>query len=173
MLNKRILRITFIFYFILLAWLILFKGNVAQYCLKYHKICLIPFADQSSYGSKLAKYICDIGNFVLFIPAGIYFCLFFRNNKSYVRILSAIGLTFALSLFFEVMQYVLVIGYSSITDIIENTIGGIIGIIIYEPLKNLVSNETINKINKYTLFVIIPLGVFVIINTIIHIDLYL
>ena len=44
--------------------------------------------------------------------------------------LRAIILAFMLSSFYETTQYVLTIGFPDITDVIDNTVGAIIGVII-------------------------------------------
>ena len=57
--------------------------------------------------------------------------------------------------------------------LIHNLIGGLIGVIIYESLKRFVSESKIDLINKYTLYVIIPISAFAIVSTLIHIKYYL
>ena len=59
------------------------------------------------------------------------------------------------------------------TDLIHNLIGELIGVIIYELLKRFVSESKLDLINKYTLYIIIPISAFAIINTLIHIKYYL
>lgn len=172
MINKKKLMCVYIFYCILLSWVILFRLNIAEFCGKYNGICYIPFEDKYNYTSSLAKFICEIGNVISFIPAGIYLSLFFKENQIINRVLKSICFIIILSLFFEVVQYILVIGFSSTTDLIHNTIGGLIGIVIYEVFRRYVSNEKINLINKVTLYFIIPLSVFAVISTLININLY-
>lgn len=173
MINKKRLLMTYIFYLIILLWVILFRLNIEQFCGKYNGISLIPFADKDFYTSTFARYACEIGNAISFIPSGIYLSLFFKKDKSTTRILKSICFIILLSLFLEIIQYILVIGVSSTTDLIHNLIGGLIGVIIYESLKRFVSEPKIDLINKYTLYVIIPISAFAIINTLIHIKYYL
>ena len=49
------------------------------------------------------------------------------------------------SLLFEIVQYTFAIGRSDITDIIENTLGGCIGIFVYNIFK-WIFKEKVNKI---------------------------
>ena len=63
------------------------------------------------------------------------------------KILSIIGLT----LVFESIQFVLAIGISDITDIIANTLGGVIGIGIYELLFKVLKHRSYKFINLFAL----------------------
>lgn len=173
MLNRKLLIKVYVFYMVLLSWVILFKMNIPKYCINDHGINLIPFADRDFYGSAFARYACEIGNVITFVPAGLYLPLFFKEDKMMNRILKVIGFILLLSLFFEVTQYVFKIGISSTTDLIHNLLGGLVGLVLYETLKRFVQNKTIDKINKYTLYILIPVCVFAFVNTLIHINLYL
>lgn len=82
-----------------------------------------------------------VGNIILFIPMGIYFSIFFKKDKKYFN-LFRIAL---ISLGFEVLQYILAIGASDITDIITNCIGGVIGIVIYLIIKRLFKTDINSK----------------------------
>ncbi|MEG1003760.1 MAG: VanZ family protein, partial [Clostridium sp.] len=91
---------------------------------------LIPFNDiLNGYYNKLDIF----GNIILFIPLGIYINIIMKNNKA----LKNIYIIVVISLLLETIQYIFGIGASDITDIITNTIGGILGIFIYMILKNL------------------------------------
>jgi len=173
MIDKRNLIKVFILYFVLLMWVILFRMNVADFCGKYNGIVFKPFSDEFNYTSDFARKVCIIGNILTFIPMGIYLCLFFKNRRFYKRV--GFGLCFSLlaSLFLEIIQYIFVIGISSMTDLIHNLIGGLIGICIYESLKFFVSDKVINNINKYTFFILIPIVAFALINTVINMNLYI
>jgi len=173
MINRKRLLITYLFYIIILIWFILFRLNIKEFCGKYNGISLIPFADKYNYTSYFARYACEIGNVISFIPSGIYLTLFFKEEKFLNRFLKSICYIFCLSLFLEIVQYFLVIGISSTTDLLHNSLGGLIGVSLYETLKKFVSTKRIDDINKYTLFIIIPLSIFAVINTLIHINLYI
>ena len=68
------------------------------------------------------------------------------------------------SLIFEVSQYIFGIGASDITDIITNTIGGVIGIGIYMIIKKVFKDD--NKIKNFiticSMLVMIPVAIIVI-----------
>ncbi|WP_066715633.1 VanZ family protein [Clostridium sp. Marseille-P299] len=87
-----------------------------------------------TYFNKLDFY----GNIVLFIPFGIYLGLMARNISRAKKI----AMFTLLSLFFETFQYVFGIGASDISDVITNTIGGIIGLCIYKIFKKFLKDDT-------------------------------
>ena len=84
---------------------------------------LVPF-----YVSKIKDISFFRGNllynFLFFVPFGIFACLL-KPDWTLVRKVVPIML---LSLLFEVLQYILGIGVSDITDLITNTAGGVAGI---------------------------------------------
>lgn len=126
---KILLITSFVFYTGFLLWNIIFKYvspievfSSERYCSR--TISLIPFNDiiQGNY-NKLDLF----GNIILFIPLGIYISIFL-NNKTIKNILSIL----IISLVFESCQYIFGIGATDITDVITNTIGGVIGIYFYK-----------------------------------------
>ena len=171
--NKKLLTGAFLLYVILLAWFILFRANVPEFCGKYRGIELVPFADKDNYVSATAKYLTQIGNVVLFIPAGLYFPLFLRQSRWPIRVAGSFALVLLLSLALEATQYALTIGLSSMTDLIENGAGGIVGIILYESLKKVTPAKRIDAINLGTIIVASPFCLVAIVNTLTHIHLYL
>ena len=58
---------------------------------------------------------------------------------------------FCVSLFYEVMQYVLAIGGSDITDLIGNTLGGVAGIGVFAVLYQLFGRKVIKVLNVLAL----------------------
>lgn len=101
MIDKKLLSRTFILYIILLSWVILFRLNIREFCGKYNGISLIPFEDKYNYTSSFARYACEIGNVISFIPSGIYLSLFFRDDNFIKRFLNSILFIFLLSLFLK------------------------------------------------------------------------
>jgi glycopeptide antibiotics resistance protein len=78
------------------------------------------------------------GNIVMFIPAGIYIILENANKTISKNIMSVM----AASLLIEVVQFVFKRGAFDIDDIILNTLGGIIGIFIYQICKRIFQNDS-------------------------------
>ncbi|MEG2283729.1 MAG: VanZ family protein [Bacilli bacterium] len=101
---------------------------------------LIPFEYSNNIGFKF--HISEvINNLIIFIPFGIYLRMLTKSNSK------IIGYGFIFSLCLEVMQFILMIGASDVTDIITNTLGVIIGVALYNLLLKLFkSNDKINKV---------------------------
>jgi glycopeptide antibiotics resistance protein len=78
-----------------------------------------------------------IGNIVIFIPLGTYLSLF-KNDK---RVIPNLLIIFIVSLFVEIIHWLLGIGASDIDDIILNCLGGLIGILGYKLLLFILRDE--------------------------------
>ncbi|WP_174567630.1 VanZ family protein, partial [Gottfriedia acidiceleris] len=76
-----------------------------------------------------------------FIPFGIYISML-KPNWSFLKKIAVIA---GVSLLFEVLQFTFAIGASDITDLLGNTLGGIIGIGVYIVFCRLFSTK-VNKI---------------------------
>ena len=68
------------------------------------------------------------GNVLAFIPFGVMVPIVSRKNRRFFRVL---GLTFLLSLFIECIQLIFKVGSFDVDDLILNTVGGIIGYIVF------------------------------------------
>lgn len=128
----------FIFYVLVVVGEILFKystplqlfGN-REY---FRSVNLIPFNDIINGNFNKLDII---GNVILFIPLGIYLNIINPTSKISNNIYIIIGT----SLGFEFIQYILGLGATDTTDIITNTVGGLIGIGIYAVIEKLFKNK--------------------------------
>ena len=59
------------------------------------------------------------------------------------KLAAAIG-CFSLSFAFEIVQYILMLGTSDLTDLITNTLGGIVGIAVFMLFKHIWRDKTDN-----------------------------
>lgn len=123
--NICLVSCLFAVYLVLLVWIILFKLQFSISDLdRIRKINLIPFYYDNGIGIEFhLKELLE--NIVLFIPFGIYLSMYMQNLKQKILII------FVTSFTLEVMQYILAVGGTDITDLITNTCGGIIGIFLY------------------------------------------
>jgi glycopeptide antibiotics resistance protein len=78
-----------------------------------------------------------IGNILIFIPMGIYLSLF-KKDKRFLGNLIILAL---ISTIVELVQWVWGIGVLDIDDVILNSIGGWLGIIIYKILGLILHDE--------------------------------
>lgn len=69
-----------------------------------------------------------LGNVIAFTPFGFMIPILSSKNRTFLRIT---GLTFLLSLFIECIQLITRVGSFDVDDLILNTLGGIIGYIIF------------------------------------------
>lgn len=124
-------------YLVLLTWIILFKMSLRIPPLgHYRMINMIPFADPAIINGKVNQTE-QIYNFLIFVPVGIYLSLLFGS-----RFLKNSLIIAGISLFYEVMQYILGIGATDVTDLLLNTAGGIAGLFIFWLLKKLLKKKT-------------------------------
>ena len=138
-------------YILLLAKILLFKQvspfelfNSARMISR--TVSLTPFKTILNYFSDANVNIWIalmnvVGNIIIFIPMGLYLQIFNKNKK----IINSAALIFAVSLCVEVIQYILEIGRTDIDDIILNTLGGFVGILIYRFIYLLLKDEDKTK----------------------------
>ncbi|MEY8327493.1 VanZ family protein [Lachnospiraceae bacterium 54-11] len=117
----------FAVYLILLVWIILFKLQLSVHELdRIRSINLIPFYYDNEIGMGFhLKEVLE--NVAIFIPYGIYLCMLKKEPGFKVKFFLILMTSFIL----EVLQYILAVGGTDITDIITNTCGGVAGIGIY------------------------------------------
>lgn len=135
--------VLFVLYMLVLTRIILFKlpfySEKADWIREINLIPLLGSFDDNGVIS-LGEII---GNILVFIPLGIYICMLKSKWSFAKKALPIIGLTLA----FEVIQFIFAIGRTDITDILGNTLGGIIGIGIYTLLFKIFKNRTIKVVN--------------------------
>ena len=129
--------ILFLIYLALLVWIILFKLQFSISDLdKIRSINCIPFHYDKEIGAAfhLTKVL---ENVLIFVPMGIYLQMLMPKVKLYAKIMMIAGTSFLL----ETTQYVLAIGRSDITDVLTNTVGGLLGLIVYLMVARLIGNR--------------------------------
>lgn len=152
-------------YLFLLAWLILFKFSTDFTQLGHMRnVNLIPFKESVIVNGRL--FLDEIiYNILVFVPFGVYVNIF-KNDWSFAaKILPPL----CLSVIFEVVQFALAIGASDITDVIGNTLGGIIGLLLYSLFKKLFRNKSVTIINILGLIIeilaFVMLGILLVANS--------
>lgn len=144
--NQSVNRLTLVLFFIyllVLVWIILFKMQTDLNVLSGSRsINLIPFGESAIVNGKLD--ISEIiNNIVIFIPLGLYISMLVPNWPWGTRLICP----FAISLFLEIMQYILAVGSCDITDVINNSLGGILGILIFQISFKIFKDRTIKILN--------------------------
>ncbi|MGI5825407.1 MAG: VanZ family protein [Bacillota bacterium] len=147
----------FAVYFFILVWIILFKMQTDLSILSgVRSLNLIPFG-----GSAIVNGRVDISeildNVLIFLPFGLYICMLKPDWSFGKRLLPVLGT----SLFLEVMQYILAVGSSDITDLITNTLGGVLGIVLFMLLAKIFKNKTLKILNAFALIATALMVVFI------------
>lgn len=139
---NQMVKISFVLYLFLLTWIIVFKFRLDITGLRYLRaVNFIPFKE-----NELREILINI---FLFIPYGMYLREFTKKKSL------TVGMIILTSFIFELLQYILHIGISDITDIMMNTLGGIIGILFISILKNKIGNsKVLDNLLKYLLSII-------------------
>lgn len=123
-------------YLIVLIWILVFKLGVRFSYAGNRSVNLVPFSKPS-----ISKGRVDLSeiilNVVVFLPLGIYVGILFRTWT----FLKKLFLFFLLSLIVEGLQFVLAVGAFDITDVITNTSGGILGLMIFKAIEKTFNNS--------------------------------
>ena len=122
--------VLFIIYLIAICWILLFKLGVQFSYMGRRSVNLIPFREPSIVSGE------NILNIVIFVPLGIYVAMLFKSWTFIKKLL----FIFLCSPLIESLQYILRIGAFDVTDIITNTLGGIMGLLMYEVLDKAFTN---------------------------------
>jgi len=144
----------FLFYLVALAWVVLLKLRFSFDDLDHFRsINLIPFAGLGIFNGTMSIRDREIiSNVLVFIPYGIFVCML-MGKKGFRKIIPI----FLTSLVFEISQFVFAIGAADITDVLGNTIGGVIGIGIFSVLSKIFKGKTCSVINGICLIAAIVL----------------
>ena len=139
--SKNVTLGLLIMYLVVMTWIILFKMELDIRLLRQmnlRSINLIPFA-----GSLIVNGKADMSevilNIAVFIPFGTYLSMLDRKMSFIMKVLPV----FVVSLMYEVLQYCFAIGASDITDLLGNTLGGIIGIGLFAVCSKILGEKTV------------------------------
>lgn len=140
--NLRLKRL--IVFIVYIAFVITFTFIVREtLILRYsgkHEIVLVPFRqyDYFLHGTTHMQWFWQIFlNIILFVPFGFLFPMIFREllNRLKVPEVSTVFIGCIFSLAIEAMQYITGRGLADIDDLINNTLGTILGYLIYRAGK--------------------------------------
>jgi glycopeptide antibiotics resistance protein len=135
---KSLSKVLLAAYAAVLVWLILFKFSVhVTAVLNYDKrsINVVPFSTSSGSSGDM------VDNVLVFIPLGVLLGINFKRLDFWRK-----GLVVSVfSLTAEVIQYSFAIGASDITDVITNTLGGLLGLMAYELASRFIRQESLDR----------------------------
>lgn len=159
MASKKITLSLLIMYLLVLTWIIVFKLQFSFSGLPaIRNINLIPFGESVIVNGKIS-FTELIKNVIVFIPFGILISVL-RDKETFIKKIIPIVLT---SLLFEVLQFIFGIGASDITDVINNSLGGIIGIAIAFGISKIFKNSWKKIINIVSIIFAVILVLFILV----------
>lgn len=136
---KPLPKVVFVVYLLTLLWLVLFKFSfdILSVLLDHQarSLNLLPFI-----GSSQGNIREMIDNFVVFIPFGLFLGINLKK-ATFWRKLAYISI---FSLTVETLQFIFAIGITDITDIITNTLGGLVGLLVYDLGKKYIDNKKLD-----------------------------
>ena len=133
--NKMTIAL-FVVYLIASCWILLFKLGVQFSYMKERKVNLIPF-NQPLILNGEANFGEVLMNVMIFLPLGIYAGILFKR-WSFGRNLF---LCFLISFVIEALQFILRVGAFDVTDIIANTLGGLLGLVLFNGIERVFNNS--------------------------------
>ncbi|CUP61586.1 VanZ family protein [Clostridium baratii] len=147
--NKQVrkykIHIVFLIYLICILTLTFFKGAYGD---GVAGINLNPLEIINDFNLSSNTLLLLLGNLFLYIPIGIYI--------RYILNISSVKLFLGIIIYciiIESIQYITKLGIFDINDIILNSCGFIIGVLIYEKIRRICANSTkgINKNNTFNM----------------------
>lgn len=138
--NSRVWKILFLSYIFLLLFFVVFKFNEPfvdriisiqeNRNQGYWNYNLTPFRSIKSYLRNINNDYAlfnVLGNIVPFVPMGFFISGFTRLRRKYVTSVVCLGSILGI----EALQFITMLGYFDVDDIILNFVGCLIGIIMY------------------------------------------
>ena len=169
-------RIAFLtlLYFILLVWIISFKCNLPTPV----SDCLTIFPPMSiaeriraglhfSYQSLLSRDA--ILNALVFLPLGILLPILFARDGFFRYLIVAVCLTGI----FEGVQLFTCVGQWTAIDLVANTLGYVIGYLIYRLLVKYLPSRFVGRVALVIILIATPVAVFAIYQTVANFQMYL
>lgn len=125
---------------------------------------------ENEWGNMFLDRRQDILNVVVYIPFGLYVAYFAKKAK----LLWVAVLSFATSTCFEMFQLISLIGCFGAIDLVTNTLGGLIGWVVYKLIyKNTPThNKVLSAISIVMVFVMVYLSTHALVGTIKIVDVY-
>lgn len=110
----------FTLYMLILVWVVLFHGTLET----FNSIFDPDLRSLNFYPYFNGRE--SLLNVLIFVPLGVYVAALFGKKAFYEQV----GIVIAITLVFEIVQYIFAIGTTDIMDVIHNTVGGCLGIIV-------------------------------------------
>jgi glycopeptide antibiotics resistance protein len=123
-------------YLAILCWVLILKLGVQFSYMQERRVNLIPFGDWLLANGRM-DFIELTLNVLIFVPMGVYIGVLFDKLIFGKKLLWV----FMLSVLIEGLQYCLKIGAFDASDLVTNTFGGGLGIVIFGALEKVLKNK--------------------------------
>lgn len=145
--QRKLTKILFGVYLLFLVWTVIFKMQFSLNDLpNFQSINLIPLEGTTIVNGHYDY--AELGlNVLIFVPFGLYLSQIKPKMNIFLKTL----IIAATSFIFELLQYAFVIGGTDVTDLIGNTLGGIVGMILYRVLLKVFKERSHKLINRIAL----------------------
>jgi glycopeptide antibiotics resistance protein len=134
--TNRFTTVLFMIYLLVLCWVLLLKLGVRFSYMENRSVNLIPFREAVILNGKMDVWEIML-NVVIFVPLGIYAGILWARwifGKKLFFI-------FLMSVIVEGLQFILAVGAFDLTDIITNTLGGIMGLMLFKAIEKAFHNR--------------------------------
>lgn len=162
-------------YVLLLIWAILFKFSfISEINIKasvtlrerfLNGFHFFYFVLESNRWLQIRGFLVAILNILLFMPWGIYASFFYDQKRT-------VGFACAFSTAVECTQLFANFGVFSFEDILLNTLGSVIGVLLYQKYIDRISQATTQKINRWTVRIGAPFAALAYVSVIVAMALY-
>lgn len=134
--GNTLTKALFVIYLAVLVWILIFKLGVTFSYMETRSINLIPFAQLLVSNGK-PDIMEMILNVLIFVPLGIYV-----GAIGPLRLTTKLLVILLCSIAIESTQYLFKIGAFDITDIITNTSGGVVGLLLFWTTEKIFNDRT-------------------------------
>ena len=131
-LAHKLTTLLLVIYLAALFWIVVLKLNISFSYKGTRNLNLIPFREPLLYNGRF-DYNEIFLNILIFVPLGLYVGILFKKFSVAQKIFSF----FLVSLICELCQLAQKIGAFDITDLINNTFGGIIGLVLFKGIEKI------------------------------------
>jgi glycopeptide antibiotics resistance protein len=123
--TNTVTTVLFIIYLLALYWILLLKLGVQFSYMASRRTNFVPFSQSAVLTGE------NLLNVLIFIPLGLYTGVLFKKWNFSKKLLFC----FFVSVLVEGIQFILRIGAFDVTDFITNTLGGLVGLVLFNGLE--------------------------------------
>lgn len=128
----RITMLLLAIYLLVMTWILLFKLGVQFSYMTERRMNLLPFREVFALNGRLDRMEILL-NVLIFVPLGLYAGILFRDWNLRAKL----TLFLLASVLFEALQYAFSIGAFDATDLVTNTLGGMLGLLLYWAIEKI------------------------------------